>query len=329
MVVEFRFGMAVVGDNRGVRDRPVAQRPDGSWSFEDARRRRDQRQGTGTAPGPPTTDDPEEDPSALALSLADNLTIDGTPLSELETGQKRDGSDALGLPAGKAPTAEEIMRALETEQHAAAPTSTNGAQDPRRVHMAPQPGARRGSHGRGLRVALFGMIACVVSAGVVTALVVQLAPGSGTTAPRRPGHTLATDTAATTASLSAATARFLAVEHATDRNLGPARSQRTRAARLSHHRQPSLHTPAHRGSPSSSTTTSSTSGTAEAVDTTQQPGPSSSNPSSGSASSGSGQGSPATQPHTSPSSNSGSSSSTPSKAALKSLVTGAGTCSCQ
>ena len=321
--------MAVVGDNRGVRDRPVVQRPDGSWSFEDARRRRDQRQGTGTAPGPPTTDDPEEDPSALALSLADNLTIDGTPLSELETGQKRDGSDALGLPAGKAPTAEEIMRALETEQHAAAPTSTNGAQDPRRVHMAPQPGARRGSHGRGLRVALFGMIACVVSAGVVTALVVQLAPGSGTTAPRRPGHTLATDTAATTASLSAATARFLAVEHATDRNLGPARSQRTRAARLSHHRQTPVHTAGRGGSRSSSTTTSSTIGTSEAVDTAQQSSPSSSSQSSGSASSGSGQGSPATQPHTSPSSNSGSSSSTPSKAALKSLVTGAGTCSCQ
>jgi len=325
MVVEFPVGMAVVGDNRGVRDRPVAQRPDGSWSFEDARRRRDQRESGETALGPPTTGDPEEDLSALALSLADNLTIDGTPLSELETGPKRDGSDALGLPAGNAPTAEEIMRALEAEQHAAAPTSTNGTQ----VHLAPQTSTRRGAHGRWLHRAPAWLLACIVSAGVVTALVVHLASGTGTTAPRRPGHALATDTATMTASLSAATARFLAVEHAADRNLGPARSQRTRAARLSHHRQPSLHTPAHRGSPSSSTTTSSTSGTAEAVDTTQQPGPSSSNPSSGSASSGSGQASPATQPHTSPSSNSGSSSSTPSKATLRSLVTGAGTCSCQ
>jgi hypothetical protein len=321
--------MAVVGDNRGVRDRPVAQRPDGSWSFEDARRRRDQRQSAGTALTPPTTGDPEEDLSALALSLADNLTIDGTPLSELEAHQRRDGSDALGLPADNAPTAEEIMRALETEQHAAARSSTNSAQAPQWVHLAPQPSTRRRGHGRWLRGAPFWAIACIVSAGVVAALVVQLASSTGTTAPRRPGHTLATDTAATAASLSAATARFLAVEHAADRNLGPARSQRTRAARLSHHRQPSLHTPAHRGSPSSSTTTSSTSGTAEAVDTTQQPGPSSSNPSSGSASSGSGQASPATQPHTSPSSNSGSSSSTPSKATLRSLVTGAGTCSCQ
>jgi len=317
--------MAVVGDNRGVRDRSVAQRPDGSWSFEDARRRRDQRQGTGTALGPPMTDDPEEDLSALALSLADNLTIDGTPLSELETGQKRDGRDALGLPAGNAPTAEEIMRALETEQHAAAPTSTNGTQ----VHLAPQPSTRRGAHGRWRHGVPFWLIVCIVSAGVVTALVVHLASGTGTTAPRRSGHALATDTAAMTASLSAATARFLAVEHAADRNLGPARSQRTRAARQSRHRQTPVHTPARRGSPSSSTTISSASGTPDAVDTTQQSGASSFSPSSGSASSGSGQGTPATQPHTSPSSNSGSSSSTPSKATLRSLVTGAGTCSCQ
>jgi len=314
--------MAVVGDNRGVRDRPVAQRPDGSWSFEDARRRRDQRESGGTALGPPTTGDPEEDLSALALSLADNLTIDGTPLSELETSRQRDGSDALGMPAGNAPTAEEIMRALETEQHAATPTSTNGT----RVHLAPQPSTRRG---RWLHGTPSWLIACIVSAGLVTALVVHLASGTRTTAPRRPGHALATGTAATTASLSAATARFLAVEHAADRNLGPARSHSARPARHSRHRETSLHTPARRGPPSSSTTTSSTSGTPGAVDTTQQPNPSSSSPSSGSASSGSDQGSPATQPHTSPSSNPGSSSSTPSKATLRSLVTGAGTCSCQ
>ena len=319
--------MAVVGDNRGVRDRPVAQRPDGSWSFEDARRRRDQRQGGEAAPSL-RTGDPAEDLSALALSLADNLTVDGTPLSELETGQKRDGSDALGLPAGSAPTAEEIMRALETEQHAAPPTSTNGAEDRRRVHLAPEPSTRRGGRGRWLHGAPSWMIACIVSAGIITALVLQLASGAGTTAPRRPDRVLVTGTAATTASLSTATARFLAVEHAAARNLGPARSPRTRAARLSRHRQTSLH-PARRASTSSSTTTPSTSGTPEAVDTTQQSTPSSSSPSSGSASSGSGQGSPTTQPHTSPSSNSGSSSSTPSKATLRSLVTGAGTCSCQ
>ena len=142
--------MAVVGDNRGGRDRPVAQRPDGSWSFEDARRRRDQRQAAQTAPAPPTTGEPEEDLSALALSLADNLTIDGTPLSQLETRQELDGSDAPGLPAGDAPTAEEIMRALETEQHAAAATSNNGAEDPRRAHSPHQPSTRRGRHGRRL-----------------------------------------------------------------------------------------------------------------------------------------------------------------------------------
>ena len=131
------------------------------------------------------------------------------------------------------------MRALETEQHAAARTSTNGAEDPRRVHLAPQPSTRRGPHGRWLHGAPSWMIAGIVSAGVVTALVVQLTSGAGTTAPPRPGHALATGTAATTASLSAATARFLAVEHAADRNLGPARSQSARAARLSRHRQTS------------------------------------------------------------------------------------------
>jgi hypothetical protein len=319
--------MAVVGDNRGVRDRPGVQRPDGSWSFEDARRRRDQRQGGETSPGL-RTGDPEEDLSALALSLADNLTVDGTPLSELETRQKR-GGDALGLPASSAPTAEEIMHALETEQHAASPTSTNGGEDPRRVVSAPQPDTRRGGKGRWLHGAPSWVIACIVSAGIVTALVGQLASGAGTPAPRHPGRALATGTAATTVSLGTATARFLAVEHAADRNLGPARTPSTRAARLLRHRQTSLHNPPRRASPSSSTTTSSASGTSVAVDTAQQSSPSSSGPSSGSASSGSGQGSPATQPHTAPGSNSGSRSSTPSKATLRSLVTGAGTCSCQ
>ena len=133
--------MAVVGDNRGVRDRPGVQRPDGSWSFEDARRRRDQRQGGGTSPSL-GTGDPEEDLSALALSLADNLTVDGTPLSELETRQERGDSDALGLPAVSAPTADEIMHALETEQQAA---PRNGAEDPRRARSrCPNP-ARRGA----------------------------------------------------------------------------------------------------------------------------------------------------------------------------------------
>jgi len=112
--------MAVVGDNRGVRDRPVAQRPDGLWSFEDARRRREQRQAMPTAPLPPTSGDPQEDLSALALGLADNLTVDGTPLSQLEDRQELDDSGASHRPAGTAPSAEEIMRALEAEHHAAA-----------------------------------------------------------------------------------------------------------------------------------------------------------------------------------------------------------------
>src|SRR6516165_3528771 len=104
MVVEFQLGMAVVGDNRGENDRPVAQSPDGSWSFEDARRRRDQREAEHTTPAPPSPDHPEPDLSALALSLADNLTIDGTPLSQLETHQGPDTSSALDHAARDAPT---------------------------------------------------------------------------------------------------------------------------------------------------------------------------------------------------------------------------------
>ena len=143
MVVEFQLGMAVVGDNRGENDRPVAQSPDGSWSFEDARRRRDQREAEHTTPAPPSPDHPEPDLSALALSLADNLTIDGTPLSQLETHQGPDTSSALDHAARDAPTAEEIMGALEAEQQAAAPKSHNGAGGPRRVLSPRQPSARQ------------------------------------------------------------------------------------------------------------------------------------------------------------------------------------------
>ena len=328
--------MAVVGDNRGGTDQPVAQRPDGSWSFEDARKRRQQRQATRTRPSPPATGEPEEDLSALALSLADNLTIDGTPLSQLETRQELDGSDAPGRPARDAPTAEEIMRALETEQHAAAVTNNGsrpGSETPLRAHSPRQPSTRRGRHRRRLHGAPRWVIASIASAGVVTALVIQLPSGAGTTAPGHRGRTLTAGTPAPTASLSAATARFLAMEHAADRTLSPPppRSSHAPRPRRPHARQTPLRvsTRPPSGSPTRSMSTSSTSGTSEAVDTTEQASaPSSSTPST-STSSGSGQGSPATQPHSSPSSSSGSSSASPSKATLRSLVTGAGTCGCQ
>jgi hypothetical protein len=329
--------MAVVGDNRGGTNRPVAPSPDGSWSFEDARRRREQRQAEETAPASPATGEPEEDLAALALSLADNLTVDGTPLSQLDIHQARDGGDALGLPSGHAATAEEIMRALETEQHGAAATSDNGprrhAHDPRSTRSPHRPGTRQGPHHRWLYPPRRWVIACAVVTAVLVVLAIQLASGTG---PNPQGHSnrpvAAGTTAATTGLINAAMNRFLAAEHAADRALSPKRPRTTRSPRPgSHHPRPApariSTSPA--GSPSPGTGTSSTGGTSEAVDTTQQGSPPTFSPPSTSTSSGSGQGAPATQPHTSPSSNSGSSSASPSKATLRSLVTGAGTCGCQ
>jgi hypothetical protein len=329
--------MAVVGDNRGGTNRPVAPSPDGSWSFEDARRRREQRQAGQTSSAPPPTGGPEEDLSALALSLADNLTVDGTPLSQLEIHSELDGSDAVGLSSGQAATAEEIMRALETEQQATAAISDNGslrhAHGPRSTQSARRPGTRQGPHHRWLYPPRRWVIPCSVVTAALVVLVIQLASGTGPNPLRQSSRAVAAGTtAATTGLIAAAMNRFLAAEHAADRTLSPKRPRTTRVSRprRQHPRPaPARISTSPAESPSSSTSTLSSSGTSEAVDTAQQSSPSSSSPSSGSASSGSGQGSPATQPHTSPSSNSGSSSASPSKAALRSLVTGAGTCSCQ
>jgi hypothetical protein len=226
------------------------------------------------------------------------------------------------------------MRALETEQHAAAPNGNHHAEDPRPVHSPPQPRTLQGRPRRRLRTRRRWVIACTLAAATVAALfVVEVTLGGGMHAPRHPGRALATGTPPPTASLSAATARFLDMEHAADRTVSQPRPQSARVARArrSRDRQTLLRvsTRSSSGSPSGSASTSSTSGTSEAVDTTEQSGTPSSGPPSTSASSGSGQGSPAIQPHSSPSSNSGSSSASPSKATLRSLVTGAGTCSCQ
>ena len=83
--------MAVVGDNRGGSNSRVAQRSDGAWSFEDARRRREQRQAGPTASAHLRSGEAEEDLAAFALGLADSLTIDGTPLSQLDVPQDLDG----------------------------------------------------------------------------------------------------------------------------------------------------------------------------------------------------------------------------------------------
>jgi hypothetical protein len=131
--------MAVSQDNRGERDRPAAQRPDGSWPIEDARTRRQQRQTAHTPPAPPSTGEPEEDLCALALGLADSMTMDGTPLSQLDTRQELDGNDPPGRPADHPPTAEEIIRALETEQHTAAATDDGSPETVADRAPAPSP----------------------------------------------------------------------------------------------------------------------------------------------------------------------------------------------
>jgi len=323
--------MAVVGDNRGERDRPVAQRPDGSWSFEDARRRREQRQAERTAAAPPATGDPQEDLSALALSLADNLTIDGTPLSQLETRQELDGRDAPGRGAGDVPTAEEIMRALETEQHPAA-ASDNGSprpsHDPRPTHPPHRPNTRRGPHHRRLYAPRRWVLASPALAAAVVVLAVQLASGTSSNPREHSSHTVATGTTAPTSGLIAEeTSRFLSAEHAADHT----QPRSTRVARPGDHhpsQTPARITTSLAGSSSPSTSTSATSGTSEAGDATEQASAPSSSPPSTSPSPESGQGS-AGPSQTGSSSNSGSSSASPSKAALRALVTGAGTCGCQ
>jgi hypothetical protein len=319
--------MAVSGANRGGWDKRVPPRSDGSWHLEDVRRRREQRQAAETTFAVPTPGEPEEDFSSLALSLADNaMTTDGTPLSQLETRSELDGSNALGPLNGNAPTAEEIMRALETGEHAAASKRNNRAGDRHPVHSPPQPRASQGPPPRRLHARRRWVIACTLAAAVAALLAVEVTLGGGTTVREQRGRSADSRTAAPTAGLiAAATDKFLAMEHAAYRSLATGRPPSTRAPRPPRHRNTPARAPS--GSTSSTTATSSTSGASEAVDASQQAGPPSPSPSSSSTSTGSSQPPPQTQPHTSPNSN--SSPSTPSKAALKSLVTGAGTCSCQ
>ena len=326
--------MAVVGDNRGERDRPLAQGPDGSWSFEDARRRREQRQAGPTPSMRSTSGKADEDLSALALGLADSLTFDGTPLSQLDIHQDLDASTAE-RPADDAPTAEEIMRALEAEQRAAKAASDTGslrtAHGPRSARSPHRPSTRRRPrHSRLLRPPRWA-IACFLLAAGLGVLAVQLASGTGPNPGGHPTRALASGaTTPTSGLIEAAMNSFLGAEHAVDHRLNPprARTARTSRSRRPHHqlaRVPNSTSPAR--SPSQSTSTGSTSGASDSTGTTEQISHTSSTPPSSSTSSGSSQPPPTNQSQTAPHSN--SSSATQSKAALRSLVTGAGSCSCQ
>jgi hypothetical protein len=257
------------------------------------------------------------------------MTTDGTPLSQLEVRQQLDGSLAPRGQHRDAPTAEEIMRALEAEQDAAAAATNNGSRPSGETappaHWLRKPSTQRGRRGRRLHAARYWVLAGIVSAGVAATVVVQLASGAGTTAPRQPSRAVAAGARALANGLiAAATARFLAVEHAAHGTFSPPRPRSTHTTRTRrlHPRRTPLQTSTRppRGSPSQST--SSTRGTSEAVDTTQQTSAPSSLPPSSSTSSGS---TPTASQRTAPSSRSAS----PSKATLRSLVTGAGTCGCR
>ena len=321
--------MAVVGDNRGGSNSRVAQRSDGAWSFEDARRRREQRQAGPTASAHLRSGEAEEDLAAFALSLADSLTIDGTPLSQLDVPQDLDGRPPE-RPTDDAPTAEEIMRALEAEQHAAA-ANDNGslrtAKDPRSAHSPYRPRAQRGPQHRRLHPHRRLTIACSLLAAALVVLAVQLASGTG---PNRGGHPSRAvgsgPTAPAGALFATAMNSFLATEHAADRGLSPTRARTTRTSRprRPHHQLASV---ANSRSParslSQSRSTASPTGASDSTGTTEQISQSSSTPTASS------QRPPTNQSHTAPHSNSSSSSATQSKATLRSLVTGAGSCSCQ
>ena len=253
--------MAVVGDNRGGSNSRVAQRPDGAWSFEDARRRREQRQAGPTASAHLRSGEADEDLSALALGLADSLTFDGTPLSQLDIHQDLDASTPE-RPADDAPTAEEIMRALEAEQRAAKAASDTGslrtAHGPRSARSPHRPSTRRPHHRRLLPPRRWA-IACSLLAAGLGVLAVQLASGTGPNPGGHPTRALASGaTAPTSGLIEAAMNSFLGAEHAVDHRLNPprARTARTSRPRRPHHqlaRVPNSTSPAR--SPSQSTST--------------------------------------------------------------------------
>ena len=302
--------MAVVGDNRGGSNSRVAQRPDGAWSFEDARRRREQRQAGPTASAHLRSGEADEDLSALALGLADSLTFDGTPLSQLDIHQDLDASTPE-RPADDAPTAEEIMRALEAEQRAAKATSDTGslrtAHGPRSARSPHRPSTRRPHHRRLLPPRRW-TIACSLLAAGLGVLAVQLASGTGPNPGGHPTRALASGaTAPTSGLIEAAMNSFLGAEHAVDHRLNPPRARTTRTSRprRPHHqlaRVPNSTSPAR--SPSQSTSTASTTGASDSTGTTEQISQTSSTPPSSSTPSGSSQPPPTNQSHTAPHSNS-------------------------
>jgi hypothetical protein len=231
-------GMAVVGDNRGGRQGPVAPGPDGSWPLDDARKRREQRTAAPPTPAPPPTGQPDNDPFGYALNLADNvLTSDGRPCTDEILAQAGEAtSSALAIPAASdpdrpQPIADDILRALqqgdqrpERDANLAAPDRQRSSSQARPAHR-PRPRRRL-------------LIACAATAILAAALVVRIAPGTQAPARGIVSQRLAGMTTNPVASLDAAAANaILAVARAADRKLNitaearrPARARQPRPA---------------------------------------------------------------------------------------------------
>ena len=229
------------------------------------------------------------------------------------------------------------MRALEAEQHAAKAANDNGslrtAKDPRSAHSPYRPRARRGPHHRRLHPPRRLTIACSLLAAGLVVLAVQLASGTGPNPGGHPSRAVGSGATAPASGLfEAAMNSFLATEHAADRRLSPprARTTRTSRSRRPHHQ---LARVANSTSPARSPSQSTSTGSRPAHRTRParpsksarraRPRPRARRPP------GRVNAPPTNQSQTAPHSNSSSSSATQSKATLRSLVTGAGSCSCQ
>ena len=119
--------MAVVGDNRGEREEPV--------SFEEARKRREERPKTPRTSHRAEADDPGEDLSGYALSLADSVRSgdndqEAALVSPDETVGERQTTphDTRALPAileQPQATAEDILRRLQADRQVAQENPAN------------------------------------------------------------------------------------------------------------------------------------------------------------------------------------------------------------
>jgi hypothetical protein len=333
--------MSEAGDNREGTRRPFTRRADGSWPLQDARERREQRDTTPHPAATTTTGEPGEDHQlAYALGLADSmLTSDGTPCNQQLTPEQDEIKTGpllptLGEPERDQPTAHEIIRTLADDQQAAA-RARHAVADSR---PGPSPGpprstptaSRRGAARWRVRPLTASVLVAVLAAAIVVAIAFRSASPPDRHAPHIP-TAAATTTAATHLSASAAT-MILELARNTDHN---------DAAKTVLHRHARYVGPGHRSSqhtvhtPQTSTTaTTPTVGasppTAASDSGSVSPPTAASDSGSASASSSSGHNPAAavTPPTATQPTTASHSTTSPSNAALRSLINGAGRCGC-